>query len=444
MTENISGGVVRNPQVLGNFSAALFGWYCVMRKVAAPRALSPCAASELPVARSDRRTLSKIGLMHHSVENTRQRANNRVMQVVQSMKRRQVVIWMDNFYKRRYGVNPTCTDRSLNAAAMCVLHIPKLGRFSGHMPLKKLLSKIETTDRLFRAADERLSKWITDLISSPVAYGDIRSPLDMVRSQVRSPKWIALTLEDKEPGGQEDLLELIGHLDTYRQVATGQLPVLVDENIWWRIQKWMYGENYHKLSVQAGLKNFSFMYGVWHPYKFACMHLYRKFFDCFVYLERGSLPPGSQVVTHPKLAYVEKAIASLILVAPVVLPILDKEIDRVQAYWAGVLTRGNIYATRRVNEGRDPELERTWVHNIYATRRVNEAQRIRSRLDNLTQLRLLIGDYCAALFGVGCMVRECNWGGREYNTGLYARTALQWVFCILMRCHQRTPIRLSI
>ena len=205
----------------------------------------------------------------------------------------------------------------------------------------------------------------------------------------------------------------------------------------------MYGENYHKLSVQAGLNNFSFMYGVWHPYKFSCMHLYRKFFECFVYLERGSLPTGSQVVTHPKLAYVEKMIASLLLVVPVVIPILDKEIDRVQAYWAGVLTRGNIYATRRVNEDRNPEHERTWVKSIYATRRVNEAKMTRTRLDNLKQLRLLLGDYCAALFGVGCMVRECNWNGREYNTGLYGRTALQWVFCILMRLSPKDPHKIK-
>lgn len=437
-----SGGKPRRPRILLDFTEALFGWYCVMRRVAAPRAVHPCITTELPVARSERRYLSKLGIMHSKQESIRAQANQRIEHIFNSMKRRQIVIWLDNFYKRRFGVNPTVTDRSLNATAMCVLHIPKLGRYRGHMKLDELISLIKPTASLIRAADRRLQTWITDFISSPVQFGEIRAPLDIVRSGVKSLKWYPLTLEDKAPGGQEDLLELLSQLDEFRIHSTGQLPVLVDENIWWRIQKWMYGKNFHTLSVRAGLENFIFMYGVWHPYKFTCMHLYRKFFNCFVYLEKGILEPGAQVVTHPKLAYVEKMIASLMILAPTVIPIIDKEIDRLQRFWDSVSTREQKNATRRVLDNRTPESDRSWVDYIYATRRV-PVTNVRTRLDNLKQLRLLLGDYCAAIFGVGCMVRECNWNGRTYNSGMYARTTLQWVLCILMRLSPQDPHKIK-
>ena len=187
-----SGGRPKKPRILLNFTEALFGWYCVMR---------------------------------------------RVVHVANSLKQRQVVIWLDNFYKRRFGVNPTHTDRSLNATAMCVLHIPRLGRYRGHMSLKELVSLVKPMASLIRVADKRLSKWITDLVCSPVQYGEIRSPLDITRSGVKSLKWLPLTLEDKALGGRGDLLKLLSQLDEFRQESTGQLPVLVDENIWWRIQK---------------------------------------------------------------------------------------------------------------------------------------------------------------------------------------------------------------
>ena len=70
---------------------------------------------------------------------------------------------------------------------------------------------------------------------------------------------------------------------------------------------------------------------------------------------------------------------------------------------------------------------------MYASRSSTPGRRIPTRIDNLKQIRLLITDYCPAIFGVGCMVRSCNWDGRTYGSAVHARTALQWVLCILLR-----------
>ena len=262
---------------------------------------------------------------------------------------------------------------------------------------------------------------------------EIRVPLDITREKVRSTKWLPLSLEDLAPGCQIDLVVLLDQLQELRKESTGQMPVLMDENIWLRIMKFMYSKSYMDLNIRDGLKDLAFIYGVWHPYKFACLHIYRKFYPIFMYLEKGVVKSGTNVPSHPKLAWVEKMIAGVWVCGHSLISRIDHEISRLETYWHGIQTRNHIYATRRINDERDSQkTAREAVHEIYASRRIN-LKMVPSRIDNLKQIRLLITDFCPAIFGVGCMVRSCNWDGRTYGSAVHARTALQWALCILLR-----------
>ena len=245
---------------------------------------------------------------------------------------------------------------------------------------------------------------------------------------------LPFSLEELAPGSQVDLVALLDQMQEIRKESTGQLPVLMDENIWLRIMKFMYSKCHMHLNIKAGLKDLTFIYGVWHPYKFACLHLYRKFYAVFIYLERGQTNAGTQVPAHPKLAWVEKMIAGLWVSGQDLIPEIDKEILRLQTYYTGIQTRKATYASRRINVENAPSTtSREVVHELYASRRIKSTKQIPTRIDNLKQIRLLVTDYCPAIFGVGCMVRSCNWDGRTYGSAIYARTALQWVLCILLR-----------
>ena len=283
------------------------------------------------------------------------------------MQGRQIVVWVDNFYKRRFGVNPTCTDNSLNGAVLAVLHTVRFGPWQGHPSLGQLLDRVELTAALIRNASKRLAEWVADLQENPPKFGEIRAPLDQNRTQCRSLKWTPLTLEEQAPGNQKDLVELLQLSDEFRQQSTGQLPVLMDENIWLRLMKFMYSEAYKNIDVRTGMKDFILIYGVWHAYKFVFHHLYRTFFSVFLYLDRGDVQPGTDVPMHPKLALVEKLIAALWIGGSPLVDEIDKEIQRLEDYWSGIQTRLN--AMRRIRTRLENQNE------FYATRRIRTPNR---------------------------------------------------------------------
>ncbi len=94
-----------------------------------------------------------------------------------------------------------------------MLHILKLGHFTGHPSLKEMFAKVSATCRLITEADKKLQEWVAGFVVEGVTKNDIRVPLDITRDNVKSTKWLPLSLEELAPGGQVDLVLLLDQLN---------------------------------------------------------------------------------------------------------------------------------------------------------------------------------------------------------------------------------------
>ena len=72
--------------------------------------------------RWERRFLNRKGLMKYAPKNIRTEASSRLMEVWSGIQGMQVVFWMNNFCKRRRGVNLASYDFKLeDSCSICVV-----------------------------------------------------------------------------------------------------------------------------------------------------------------------------------------------------------------------------------------------------------------------------------------------------------------------------------
>ena len=73
------------------------------------------------------------------------------------------------------------------------------------------------------------------------------------------------------------LLNLLQFAKDTAQQTNSVLPLLVDENIHYRIVKLLYGAKNQRWNMRAYLWYVRVGYGVWHAYKFVVTHTFRVF-----------------------------------------------------------------------------------------------------------------------------------------------------------------------
>ena len=114
-----------------------------------------------------------------------------------------------------------------------------------------------------------------------------------------------------------------------RRTQCGVSPILVDENIHYRLLKVAWSVPFARWDVPRMLQSTPPLYGVWHAYKYCVVQVARQFHSCMWYCVRGTLLPGAQVATSPVLRTYELILAALLQLPQTV----KDDVERMHEQW---------------------------------------------------------------------------------------------------------------
>ena len=101
----------------------------VCRKIALPE--EKAVGSLISASREIQRQLSHGGLAAGRLPPLGQQAHARTNAIWRSMAGKQVVVQLDNWYRRRYCSDPVRPDCCVNVSAMSVLHTAAIAMYQG-------------------------------------------------------------------------------------------------------------------------------------------------------------------------------------------------------------------------------------------------------------------------------------------------------------------------
>ena len=174
----------------------------------------------------------------------------------------QVIVWLNNWYRKRFGSDPVTNDMSLNVSVLAVLHIPEIRVFKGHLSFPELLNNATSLGRQLLAALPRLRDGIKAVTAEPVQPEWIRVPLDVQRKGMHSLQWLPYQLTEETVGSSLDLLTIMQSLESLQRHSKRAVPLLVDMNIHYRLMKLMYGQSTEKFDYDQSLLMTPVLYGV--------------------------------------------------------------------------------------------------------------------------------------------------------------------------------------
>ena len=94
---------------------------------------------------------------------------------------------------------------------------------------------------------------------------------------MQAPVWRLFALSKEKVTGGVGLLNLLHFAKDTAKQTNRVLPLLVDENIHYRILKLLYGAKNQRWNMRAYLRYVPVVYGVWRAYKFVVTHTFRVF-----------------------------------------------------------------------------------------------------------------------------------------------------------------------
>ena len=116
--------------------------------------------------------------------------------------------------------------------------------FPGYPKLDVLKHRLPVVAQRLRDSFLGLCDATKTLLDGPIEAKDVCAPLDCRRISVCSLPWKLFFLTDLTTESQRDLKALVHLLVEVQQQSNKVLPILVDENIHYRLCKMMYNKSY--------------------------------------------------------------------------------------------------------------------------------------------------------------------------------------------------------
>ena len=252
--------------------------------------------------------------------------------------------------------------------------------------LNDLLQRIPEATQAIASTYQEFPRAVGTLRRDPPEAQYLQVPLDVHRDNIRSLHWYPLTRGDLVSSSNEDLLHIMERCMAMQVHTCRVMPLLVDENILYKLAKFLYTRTYNLFKVFEHYATVPMLYGCWHPYKYVCTMLHRKFFAILGYLGQQFPIVDEAIMCHPKLVHIEKQFCALMLTTPNVA-------DRIAHKEASIMAFPEAAC----------KLPLAW----------------------LTGLKDLLHCYIPAAFLLSNLVRDCNWDGRPVGTRRAARKVLE-------------------
>ena len=174
------------------------------------------------------------------------------------------MLWLDNWYRKRFSCDPERTDMSLNVSAIALLHIPSIPVFPGYPALWDIVTSITSIASSASAAAARLHRGLNVILDDDIRPAWIRVPLDIQRMGMRSVQWLPYVLTEESVSSQLDLLNILQGLKAVQDQTRRVVPLLVDMDIHYRILKLIYGSANKEFNFRMKMLLTPVLYGVCH------------------------------------------------------------------------------------------------------------------------------------------------------------------------------------
>lgn len=216
------------------------------------------------LSRQSRRILASTGVVNKNVPSLKSASSTAALNLWKSIEDRQVVVWLDNWYRKRFSCDPINNDMSLNVSAMALLHVTEIPIFPGYLSLGAVVDGISSVARLLACAAPRLRAGVDLILENDLQREWIRVPLDVQRTAMRSLQWLPYVLTEETVSNQLDLLSILQSLQAVHNQTRRAVPLLVDMDIHYRILKLIYGSATSSFDFGRSMSFSPILYGVCH------------------------------------------------------------------------------------------------------------------------------------------------------------------------------------
>jgi hypothetical protein len=253
---------------------------------------------------------------------------------------------MDNWYRESYSTEPDDQVRSLNVTVIALLPMvpfdssdtraalrsAQFPEWPGHVQLGLLVTRVDSVAAEVCRMMAGLQQVARQMLRSWPTRDQVRVPLDVVRPAVRSLPWHPWMLSEFTVSSNHELLRVLESAQALQSRSRLVMPLLVDENIHYRLLRLLYGRGFVQYDVHQHLARMPLLFGIWHPYKHTLTVLYRAFFPLLALLElTEDAPTTGDLVLTRKVLFMEKMFGALLLCVPSILPRLQSKLDTLVA-----------------------------------------------------------------------------------------------------------------
>ena len=159
-----------------------------------------------------------------------------------SIVRRDIVVWVDNWWHAQFRANPVKPIVCLDVTAIAVLHTTPLPFFFLVTRVcKDLVDRADIVAMAVVQQHKEMLKVCADMCNAPISRRTIRAPLDIARGAGRQQLfWQPFGTYESHTCHNQELFDLLDMLRSTQRHCQGPIALPVDCNIPYRVLKFLY------------------------------------------------------------------------------------------------------------------------------------------------------------------------------------------------------------